>query len=126
MKMIELIILILIGIAAGVLSGLFGIGGGVIIVPALVFFIGMTQHQAQGVSLSMMLPPIGILAVYNYYQGKQLDKTYMIYALIMAVAFIAGGFLGSKLSLNLNELLLKRAFGVFILFVAIKMIFFSK
>ena len=122
----ELIVLILIGLAAGTLSGLFGIGGGVIIVPALVFFLGMTQHQAQGVSLSMMLPPIGVLAVYNYYKGAHLDKTYMIYAIIMAFAFILGGFLGSKISLNLNELILKRVFGVFILFVAIRMIFFSK
>lgn len=126
MKMVELIILVIIGIVAGMLSGLFGIGGGVVIVPALVFFLGMTQHQAQGVSLSMMLPPIGILAVYNYYQGKHLDKTYLIYALIMALAFIIGGYLGSKVSLNVNELTLKRVFGVFILFIAIRMIFFSK
>lgn len=126
MKMTEILILIAIGLSAGVLSGMFGIGGGVIIVPALVVFLGVTQHQAQGISLSMMLPPIGALAVYNYYQGKQLDKTYLIFALIMAVAFIVGGYFGSKVSLNINQLTLKRLFGGFILLIALRLIFFTK
>lgn len=123
MKMTELIILILIGLAAGVLSGLFGVGGGVIIVPALVFFVGMSQHQAQGTSIGLMLLPIGILAAYNYYNTGNLD---IKAGLIIALAFVVGGYFGSKLSLNLDQLMLKRAFGVFMLFVAIRLIFFSK
>ncbi len=121
--MTELFILILIGLAAGVLSGLFGVGGGVIIVPALVFFVGMSQHQAQGTSIGLMLLPIGILAAYNYYNTGNLD---IKAGLIIALAFVVGGYFGSKLSLNLDQLMLKRAFGVFMLFVAIRLIFFSK
>ena len=123
MKMTEILILIAIGLAAGVLSGMFGVGGGIIIVPALVFFVGMTQHQAQGTSLGLMLLPIGILAAYNYYNTGNLD---IKAGLIIAVAFVIGGFFGSKLSLSLDQLMLKRIFGVLMLLVAIRLIFFSK
>ena len=123
MKMTEIIILILIGLAAGVLSGMFGVGGGIIIVPALVFFVGMSQHQAQGTSLGLMLLPIGILAAYNYYNSGNLD---IKAGLIIALAFVVGGYFGSKLSLSLDQLMLKRIFGVLMLLVAIRMIFFSK
>jgi len=121
--MVEIIILILIGIAAGVLSGLFGVGGGIIIVPAFVFFLGMTQHQAQGTSIGLMLLPIGILAAYNYYQAGNLD---IKAGLIVASAFVVGGYFGSKLSLDIDEYLLKRIFGLLMLFISIKLIFFSK
>lgn len=121
--MTEIIILILIGLAAGVLSGMFGVGGGIIIVPALVFFVGMSQHQAQGTSLGLMLLPIGILAAYNYYNSGNLD---IKAGLIIALAFVVGGYFGSKLSLSLDQLMLKRIFGVLMLLVAIRMIFFSK
>lgn len=121
--MAEIIVLILIGIAAGIMSGLFGVGGGVIIVPALVFFIGMTQHQAQGTSIGLMLLPIGILAAYNYHKSGNLDVKA---GLIVALAFVIGGYFGSKFSLNMNELLLKRVFGGFMLLVSIKLMFFSK
>lgn len=121
--MIEIIVLILIGIAAGVLSGLFGVGGGIIIVPAFVFFLGMSQHQAQGTSLGLMLLPIGILAAYNYYRSGNLD---IKAGLIVAIAFVVGGYFGSKLSLNLDQYILKRVFGVLMLFISIKLIFFSK
>ena len=77
--MAEITILILIGIAGGFLSGMFGVGGGVIIVPALVFFIGMSQHEAQGTSLGLMLFPIGILAAYNYYNTGQMDSIASMY-----------------------------------------------
>lgn len=119
----EIIILVLIGLAAGVLSGMFGVGGGVIIVPALVFFLGLTQHEAQGTSLGLMLLPIGILAAYNYHQAGSLR---IGYGLVIAMAFVVGGFLGSKLAINLNEMLLKRIFGGFMLLVALKLIFLSK
>jgi uncharacterized membrane protein YfcA len=123
MKMNEILILILIGLAAGALSGMFGIGGGIIIVPALVFFLGMTQHQAQGTSIGLMLLPIGFLAAWNYHKTGNLD---IKAGLIVAAAFVLGGYLGSKLSLSINALTLKRIFGVLMLVIAIRMIFFSK
>lgn len=121
--MIEIAILIGIGLAAGALSGMFGIGGGVVIVPALVFFLGMTQHQAQGTSIGLMLLPIGILAAFNYYKTGNLD---IKAGLVVALAFVIGGYFGSKLSLSINELTLKRIFGVLMLVIALRMIFFSK
>jgi uncharacterized membrane protein YfcA len=122
-SMVEIIILMLIGIAAGLLSGLFGVGGGIIIVPAFVFFLGMSQHQAQGTSLGLMLLPIGILAAYNYHQSGNLD---IKAGLIVALAFVVGGYFGSKLSLGLDQYLLKRVFGILMFFISIKLIFFSK
>lgn len=118
------LILLLIGLTAGVLSGMVGIGGGIIVVPALVYFLGFSQATAQGTSLGMMLPPIGILAAYNYYKAGSLD---IKYALILGLAFVIGGFIGSKVSLGLiSETNLKKLFGSFMLIAAIKMIFFSK
>lgn len=119
----EIIVLILIGIAGGMLSGMFGVGGGLIIVPAFVFFLGMSQYQAQGTSLGLMLLPIGILAAYNYYKTGNVD---IKAALIVAATFVVGGYFGSKISLGLDQVILKRIFGVLMLFVSIKMIFFSK
>ncbi len=123
MSILEIMILLLIGLAAGILSGMFGVGGGILIVPALVVFIGMTQHAAQGTSIGVILLPIGILAAYNYYHSGNLNVRF---AIIIALAFIAGGYIGSKISLNINEMLLKRLFGIFMLLIAIKMIFFPK
>tara|TARA_B100000780_G_C21121269_1_gene454239 strand:- start:3419 stop:3793 length:375 start_codon:yes stop_codon:yes gene_type:complete len=122
-KMVEVLILLAIGIAAGTLSGMFGVGGGVIIVPALIFFLGMSQHQAQGTSLGLMLLPIGILAAWNYYKTGNLD---IKAGLLVAAGFVVGGYLGSKLSLSINELTLKRIFGVLMLVIALRIIFFSK
>lgn len=119
----EIIILILIGVLSGVLSGMFGVGGGILIVPALVFFLGMTQHSAQGTSLGLMLLPIGILAAYNYYQTGNLN---IKYGLIIAAAFVLGGYFGSKISLGIDEVTLKRIFGVLMAIVAVKLIFFPK
>ncbi len=121
--MVEVLILLAIGIAAGTLSGMFGVGGGVIIVPALIFFLGMSQHQAQGTSLGLMLLPIGILAAWNYYKTGNLD---IKAGLLVAAGFVVGGYLGSKLSLSINELTLKRIFGVLMLVIALRIIFFSK
>lgn len=124
MSITTLIILILIGVSAGVLSGLIGVGGGIIVVPCLVYFLGLTQHSAQGTSLALMLPPIGILAVYNYYKADALN---IKYALIIAAAFVVGGYLGSKVSLTyISEALMKKIFGVIMLVAAVKLIFFSK
>lgn len=121
--MTQIVILILIGLLAGVLSGMFGVGGGIIIVPALIFFLGMTQHEAQGTSLGLMLLPIGILAAWNYYKAGNLDVKA---GLVIAMAFIIGGFFGSKMALNIDETLLKKIFGGFMIVVAVKLIFFTK
>lgn len=121
--MAEIMVLILIGIAGGFLSGMFGVGGGIIIVPALVFFVGMSQHEAQGTSLGLMLLPIGILAAYNYHKTGQID---IKAGLIVAATFVAGGYLGSKISLGLDQTLIKRMFGVLMLAISLKLIFFPK
>ena len=119
----DILALVIIGLAAGILSGMFGVGGGIIIVPALVFFLGMTQHQAQGTSLGLMLLPIGFLAAWNYYNTGNLN---IKYGLIIAATFVAGGYFGSKLSLGIDQIILKRIFGILMIVVAIKMIFFPK
>ena len=121
------ITLFIIGIIAGFFSGLIGIGGGIIIVPALVYFLGLTQHQSQGTSLLMMLPPVGILAAINYYKSEhmQQDYKYLIFAGILAFAFIIGGFLGSKLSISISQESLKKVFGFILLAMAVKFIFFK-
>lgn len=118
----ELVVLILIGICAGVLSGFIGVGGGIVIVPALVYFLGVSQHMAQGTSLALMLPPIGVLAVYNYYRAGEVNFSY---ALIIAVAFIIGGFIGSKISLRLSPHIVKLSFGIIMLYAAIRMVYGS-
>lgn len=119
----QILILLLIGVCAGVLSGMFGIGGGLIIVPALVFFMGMTQHEAQGTSIGLMLLPIGILAAYKYYTTGNLDYRA---GLIIAGAFVIGAFYGAKISLAIDEILLKRIFGSLMLLVSIKLILFPQ
>ncbi len=118
MDLQTLIILLLTGLMAGMLGGFIGVGGGIIIVPAMVFFLGMTQFQAQGTSLAMMLPPIGILAVWNYYKAESVDFRA---AMILAAAFIVGGYLGSRLSLRLDPDKVKLGFGLFMMLVAIRM-----
>lgn len=115
-----LILLIAIGIIAGIVSGMAGVGGGIIVVPVLVLLLGFSQHTAQGTSLFFMLPPIGILAAYNYYKAGHVD---IKYALILSAAFIIGGYLGSKISINLAEDTIKKIFGGVLLLVALKMIF---
>ena len=119
MSLYTIVVLALIGITAGVLSGFIGIGGGVVIVPALIYFLSMSQHEAQGTSIALMLPPIGILAAMNYYKAGQLN---IKYALVVAATFIIGGYIGSKISLQLPAETVKRIFGFIMLFVALKMI----
>ncbi len=115
-----LLILIAIGIVTGLMAGMLGIGGAVIMIPALVFLMGLNQQTAQGTSLAVMLPPIGIIAAYNYYKAGQVNLTF---ALILAVAFLIGSYFGSKLALSLPQPVLKKIFGVLLLLVAAKMLF---
>lgn len=117
-----IILLIVIGILAGIFSGFIGIGGGLIIVPALVLFLGFSQHAAQGTSLAMMLPPIGLLAVYNYYKEGFVD---IKISMILAIAFIIGGYFGSKVAIGLHPDTVKRIFGVIIIIVGIKLVFWK-
>ncbi len=118
----HLFILISIGMAAGILSGFIGIGGGVVIVPALIYFMGMSQFQAQGTSLAIMLPPVGIMAFYNYYKAGQVNLTY---AAIIAFTFIVGGYLGSKIALKLNPNVVRFVFGILMLYVAGRLLWTS-
>jgi len=112
-------LLIVIGLSAGVLSGLVGVGGGIIIVPALVFFLGFSQLQAQGTSLGLLLLPVGIFAVINYYKGGHIDLRVIG---IMCMAFVVGGWLGSKLALKLDVDVVKKVFGILLLYTAFKML----
>lgn len=123
MSTTTLLILVIIGLAAGFLSGLVGIGGGIIMVPALIFFLGLTQKQAQGTSLGVLMFPVVALAVWQYHKQGQINFNYVF---LIAVAFITGGFLGSKLALNINEDKLKKIFAVVLLLLSIKMLFLDK
>lgn len=119
-NMTSILILLAVGLIAGALSGMVGIGGGIIIVPALVYFLGFSQHQAQGTVLFMFLLPIGILGVMNYYNAGHVDfKT----AFIIASTFVVGSYFGSKISIAIDQQTLKKVFGVIILLLSLKMIF---
>lgn len=122
LNMTTILILLCIGLLAGTLSGMVGIGGGIIIVPALVFFMGMSQHQAQGTSLAVLLLPVGILAVYYYYNAGYVD---IKPSLIIALSFVVGGFVGSKIAISIDQNILKKVFGIFMLLLSIKMIFWK-
>lgn len=119
MSIQTILILCFTGIAAGLLSGLVGVGGGVVIVPALVFFLGLTQHQAQGTSLFILSLPVLVLAVYNYWSTGNVNWRY---GLIIASTFIVGSFLGSKLSLKIPVYWVKLIFGLFMAYVSIQLI----
>jgi uncharacterized membrane protein YfcA len=122
-SMETIIYLILIGIAAGFLGGMVGIGGGLIIVPALVLLLGITQHNAQGISLTMMLFPVGILGVMNYYKRGYVDFRY---AALIAVGFLLGSYIGSKFSLSLPEDTVKKVFAILMIILAIRMLLTGK
>ena len=112
-------LLIAVGLAAGILSGLVGVGGGIIIVPALVFFLGFNQLQAQGTSLGLLLLPIGIFAVINYYKAGYIDLKVVG---VMCLAFVAGGWIGSKLALRLDQETVKKIFAIVLFYTAFRML----
>ncbi|CAM4085893.1 sulfite exporter TauE/SafE family protein [Flavobacterium jumunjinense] len=111
--------LVLIGILAGLLSGLVGVGGGVIMVPLLILFLGLNQHQAQGTSLAVLAVPVTLLAAYTYHKEGHLDWRY---AAVIAVFFVVGGVIGSKIAISLDQKMLKKVFGVILLIIAGKML----
>ncbi len=117
-----LLILLSIGLGAGMLSGFVGIGGGVVIVPALVFLLGLSQHEAQGTSLFVLVMPVVFLALTNYWKTGNVNWKY---GLIIAIAFIIGGYFGSKLSLKLSPQIVKLIFGLLMAYVSFKLIFSS-
>jgi uncharacterized protein len=120
MSLTTIIILVIIGLMAGVFGGMFGVGGAIIMIPALVYFLGVDQHMAQGTSVAIMLPPIGLFAAYNYYKAGQVN---IWYAVIIAIAFMAGGYFGSMIALKIPENLMKKIFGILLIIVALRMIF---
>ena len=120
MSILTIIVLIIIGLLAGLLSGLVGVGGGILIIPLLIIFLGLTQHQAQGTALVAMLPPIGTLAAINFYKEGFVKWEY---AAIIAITFVVGGYLGSKLSISLPDQVVRRVFGLVMLIGAIKLLF---
>lgn len=118
--MSETLLLIILGIVAGILSGLIGIGGGTIVIPFLIYVLGFSQHLAQGTTLALMVPPIGLLAAWKYYQNGFVD---LKVAGLICLGFFAGGLLGAQFAPSLPGYVLKKIFGVFLLYVSIMMIF---
>ena len=115
----EIIVLLVVGICAGFLSGLVGVGGGIIIVPALVYFLSFSQHQAQGTSLFLLLLPTGAFAVLNYYKADYIDWKA---ALIIASTFLIGGFVGSKVAIAIDQNTVKKIFAAVMILVGLKML----
>ena len=120
MDLTTVMILALIGLLAGTMGGMVGIGGGLIIVPAMVYLLGADQKTAQGTSIAIMLPPIGLFAAINYYKAGYIN---IKYAAIIAVTFLLGGYIGSKIAIALPEAVVKKIFAVFLIITAARMIF---
>ncbi len=118
-----IVMLLTIGFFTGILGGMVGVGGGIILVPALVFILGYSQLDAQGISLALIMFPVGILGVFQYYKQGHVDFNIV---LILAIGFVLGSFLGSKISLSISQEIVKRIFAILLLVIAIKMLFFDK
>lgn len=121
----ELIItIIIIGLAAGILSGLVGVGGGIILVPAMIFFLHYTQHQAQGMSLGVLVFPVVLLGFFKYYyECKELGTPIDFKVVgLLAIGFVIGSYVGSTIALKINQALLKKLFAIFLFFTAFKML----
>ncbi len=113
-------LLVIVGLLAGMLSGFVGVGGGIIMVPAMVWLLGYSQHQAQGTSLAVLMFPVVLLAVRNYYRAGMIDLKVV---LVIALAFVLGGYFGSKWSLALPMGTVQKIFGVVMLAASMKLIF---
>ena len=122
------IILILIGLAAGVLSGLVGVGGGIILVPALVYFLGYNQHQSQGTSLGVLMFPVTILAFIAYYRDSLITGAPIEIKVILIIAggFVIGGLLGSALAIRIDQGMLRKLFAIILFYTGIKMLGWDK
>jgi uncharacterized membrane protein YfcA len=115
--------LLAIGLVAGFMSSLVGIGGGIVIVPSLVLIFGLSQKMAQGTSLAMLSLPVAFIGAYNYYKEGQVNWKI---ALILAATFVIGGYLGSKVVLGLDMAIVKKIFAIFMIVIAVKYLFFDK
>lgn len=120
MSISTLSILILIGLSAGLLSGVVGVGGGIVMIPLMMLLLGLDQQQAQGTSLAVMLPPIGVLAAWNYHKAGFVEWKF---AMIIAATFIIGGYLGSQWAVKMDPRVLKRIFGAVMLLGGLKLVF---
>ena len=120
MSISTILILVIIGLLAGFVSGLLGVGGGIVIVPLMMLLFGSSQLEAQGTSLAVLAVPVTFLAAYSYYNEGQLN---IKYAVVIALMFVIGGFLGSKLAISINKELLKKIFAAALFIVALKMFF---
>ena len=116
-------ILLMIGLAAGILSGVVGIGGGIVILPALIYFVGFSQRTAQGTSLAILLLPIGLLGVIQFYKAGYVD---IKATAVIALAFFIGSYFGSRIALTVSQEILKKCFALLLLVIGIKMLFFEK
>lgn len=121
--MIQVLLYVLLGLVAGLLSGVVGIGGGTIIIPTLVFLFGFTQHKAQGTTLALMVPPIGILAAWTYYKQGFVD---LRAAVFIVLGFFLGGLLGARVAVGISDTVLRKVFAVYLLIVAAQMLFGKK
>ncbi|MGB3495896.1 MAG: sulfite exporter TauE/SafE family protein [Elainellaceae cyanobacterium] len=115
----ELLLYLVLGLGAGSLSGLIGIGGGVLITPALIYLFGFSQHDAQGTTLALLVPPIGLLGAWTYFDQGYVDVKA---AAFICLGFVLGGLIGAKFAVNLPELFLSRLFGAAMILVGLKMI----
>ncbi len=120
MSITTLLLLIIIGLTAGALGGMIGLGGGIILIPALVLLMKLDQQTAQGTSVAIMLPPIGLFAVYNYYKAGYVNTKF---AMIIAAAFMIGGYFGSMLALKLSPSMMRKIFSILLAAIAVKMFF---
>lgn len=117
--MLNIMLYLLLGLLAGIISGLIGIGGGIIIVPALIYLFGLTQHQAQGTTLALMIPPIGLLATWVYYKHGYVDLTI---AILICLGFFVGGLIGAKTAIGLSTETLRKIFGIALILIGLRMI----
>ena len=120
MSVNDIIILIAIGISAGLIAGGLGVGGGIVLVPALVYFFKLSQHEAQGTSLGVLLFPVMALAVWNYHKNGYVNFRYVF---IILIAFVLGSYIGSAVTVNMSTSSLKKIFGILMLIAGFKMIF---
>ncbi|MFH0790230.1 MAG: sulfite exporter TauE/SafE family protein [Candidatus Omnitrophota bacterium] len=113
------VLYVILGLAAGICGGMFGIGGGSVLIPALVYLFGLTQHQAQGTTLAIMVPPIGLLAALRYYYSGNVKMDMVGF---ICLGFFVGGLFGANFIQKLPDLYLKRLFGIFLFVVSLRMI----
>ena len=114
------ILYIILGLVAGIFGGMFGIGGGTILIPALVYLFGLTQHQAQGTTLAIMIPPIGLLAALRYYYSGNVK---LGMAGFICIGFLVGGLIGAQFIHGVTDSMLKKLFGVYLFIIALGMMF---